>query len=787
VNGETFTATGSGTLASANVQSNQALSSLGSISLTGVNGALTSNYNTLSAAQTSVSVTPRALSVTGANTSSTYSGSAQTNAAATITGAQGSDTFTVSGYGTGTNASTSTYADALSLTGNGSTALSNYNITYTHGGLTIGKANLTLSGTRTYDAGTTFAGTYLTATGVNSETFSVLGLGDASNLASKNVQTNQSLSTITGLSLGSSSNGGLTSNYNILSTAGSTVNITPAALTVTGANNTTTYNGFTQTNSGATIAGNLGADAFNVTGYGYGTNASTTAYADTLSVTAANGSTSLGNYNITYTNGSLTIDKAALTIKANNDARFVGQTDRVGFDGVSYIGLVGAETNSVLSGTLSIARQNASTDVAAGTYSGVLTPSGLNSTNYNISYVSGDYTIVPADTLLIRTTSQNLTYGSTPTFTTVAEYLDSHDNLIHTLTQSGSANMYTFSDGARGSASFTLKPYTSTNTVAANSTSGNIVVGSYRVYADDTTIVGNNFIGSPVFTGTLNITAKPVTATVNNVTKTYDSTTLMSNTTVNLNGRVAEDNLTVSGSGIYGQKNAGQGLNYTISNITLSGTDVANYFLNGADTITASDGIITPAPLVLSTTNVTKNYDGSTSAAGTLEILDGTQLFGTDTLTGANFAFTDPSVGIGNKVVNVTNAVISDGNGGANYAVRYVSNTTSSITGRSTGKSLTLLAQPKDLGLGLNEKHPANNPFTSAFYTDPAITFQGLENCKSATTSSCVCTSQSGDSNGAAAICAPSGTSDLGAQSQLMHEQNTREVARLARDTSLAD
>jgi hypothetical protein len=228
-------------------------------------------------------------------------------------------------------------------------------------------------------------------------------------------------------------------------------------------------------------------------------------------------------------------------------------------------------------------------------------------------------------------------------------------------------------------------------------------------------------------------------------------------------------------------------LNYTISNITLSGADVANYFLNGADTITASNGIITPAPLVLSTTTVTKNYDGSTSAAGTLEILDGTQLFGTDTLTGANFAFTDPSVGIGNKVVNVTNAVISDGNGGANYAVRYVSNTTSSITGRSTEKSLTLLAQPKDLGLGLNEKHPANTPFTSAFYTDPAITFQGLENCKSATTSGCVCTSQSGDSNGAAAICAPSGTSDLGAQSQLMHEQNTREVANLARYTSLAD
>jgi hypothetical protein len=389
--------------------------------------------------------------------------------------------------------------------------------------------------------------------------------------------------------------------------------------------------------------------------------------------------------------------------------------------------------------------------------------------------------------LLIRTTSQNLSYGSTPTFTAVAEYLDSQDNLIHTLTQTGSANNYTFSDGARGSASFTLKPYTSANTVAANSTSGNIVVGSYRVYADNTVIVGSNFMGSPVFTGTLNITAKPVTATVTNVTKTYDSTTSMSNATVSLIGNIAEDNLTVNGTGTYSQKNAGQGLSYTISNVTLSGLDVGNYFLNGSDTLTASNGIITPAPLVLGTSSVTKNYDGTTSAAGSSQILEGTQLFGNDTLTGATFAFTEPSVGLGNKVVNVSNAIISDGNGGANYAVRYVSNTTSSITGSSTSKSLSWLAQPKDLGFGLNEKHPANTALNSLFDAAPALTFQGFENCKSGATSGCVCTSQSGESNSQAAICTPSNTSDLSVRSQLMHEQNTLEIADLAKEITLAD
>ena len=68
----------------------------------------------------------------------------------------------------------------------------NYNVTYVANTTsTINKANLTLAGTRTYDGGTTFAGQYLTATGVNGETFAVTGAGDTSNLTSKHVTDNQ--------------------------------------------------------------------------------------------------------------------------------------------------------------------------------------------------------------------------------------------------------------------------------------------------------------------------------------------------------------------------------------------------------------------------------------------------------------------------------------------------------------------------------------------------------------------------------------------------------------------
>ena len=85
-----------------------------------------------------------------------------------------------------------------------------------------------------YDGTTAVAGSSLIATGVAGQTFTVTGSGDTSNLASKNVQNGSALSSTTGLSVGTSTNGGLASNYNLLSTAGSSYAVTPASLTVSG-------------------------------------------------------------------------------------------------------------------------------------------------------------------------------------------------------------------------------------------------------------------------------------------------------------------------------------------------------------------------------------------------------------------------------------------------------------------------------------------------------------------------------------------------------------------------
>ncbi|PHV13538.1 filamentous hemagglutinin, partial [Janthinobacterium sp. BJB303] len=128
----------------------------------------------------------------------TYDGSASATLGGTASvTALLSDNVSVLGTGTGS------FADANAGTGK-SVAVSGYTLTGTDAGnynlvqpgsvtATIHKANLVLSGSKTYDGGTAVAGGTLTATGVAGQTFSVGGAGDAGNLASKNVQTGAAL------------------------------------------------------------------------------------------------------------------------------------------------------------------------------------------------------------------------------------------------------------------------------------------------------------------------------------------------------------------------------------------------------------------------------------------------------------------------------------------------------------------------------------------------------------------------------------------------------------------
>ena len=184
------------------------------------------------------------------------------------------------------------------------------------------------------------------------------------------------------------------SNYTISYTNGSLA-IGKATLTLTGASQGVTYNGAAQTNSGATLSGVQGADSFAITGYASGTNAGT--YTDSLGI-SANGGTLLSNYTLAApTQGTLTIGKAALTAAVNNASQTYNGIAWNGGSGVSFSGLVGGDTSSVLGGAL-IWGGSAQGAISPGTYG--LTASGLTSANYAITYSPGLLTITaaPVDT-----------------------------------------------------------------------------------------------------------------------------------------------------------------------------------------------------------------------------------------------------------------------------------------------------------------------------------------------------------------------------------------------------
>jgi MBG domain (YGX type) len=97
------------------------------------------------------------------------------------------------------------------------------------------------------------------------------------------------------------------------------------------------------------------------------------------------------NYAISFVNGVLSITPAPLTITANNVTRIYGQPNSA-FT-VSYGGFVNGDTAGSLGGTLSFSTP-ATASSPVGTYS--ITPSGLTSTNYAITFVNGSLTVIPA-------------------------------------------------------------------------------------------------------------------------------------------------------------------------------------------------------------------------------------------------------------------------------------------------------------------------------------------------------------------------------------------------------
>lgn len=203
-----------------------------------------------------------------------------------------------------------------------------------------------------------------------------------------------------------------------------------------------------------------------------------------------------------------------------------------------------------------------------------------------------------------------------------------------------------------------------------------------------------NYINSdlnPQFQFTLN--PKPVTVSGITVTdKVYDGTTDATidctNATVNEADIVGEDVVGVTNAtgatGKFDSKDVGNGKTVTITGLTLTGEDAANYTLSTPVTTT---GNITKRPVTVSVdgVSVTKEYDGTTAAGNVTGEASVTGTVGSETVTVSVVAgdYTDKNVG-DDKTVPLTLSLSGDDAG--NYTL---SDTTATVTASITAKDVS--------------------------------------------------------------------------------------------------
>ncbi len=550
---------------------------------------------------TTANVTRAPLAVVGATTSVVYDGTTQTNTVATVTGLLGSESVSVAGYGSGRN--TGTYRDVLVTTAGAGTSLDNYFITTTNGALTVTPYQL--------DFGSGVTGPRIEATAQNK-------------VYDTSVNANGTL-TVTGLFAG-----------DVLTATSATSTF---ATKDVGTGKTVTFGGVM-----------IGGSAVTLSNYSLSTLPTVTALAD--------------------------VTPAPLKVTVQSDAKFVTQTDAVGgsgaasgYNGYLFSGFVGGETETVLASPVITVSRTGITNPAvlgasnveqAGTYAGSLVASGpATASNYTLTYVPADFTVVPAGQLMVKTAGALSVYASgvlTPTITSVSYMTSSGGNQIEVLNQtvagsSGNGYHYTFTDSAAGTVSFALVPVGTTN-----SHSGNTNVGTYALAVADFAKTTPNLTGTGadvVVAGQGIVTPKPVTLTASTQSTQYDAT--LKTQTYADNGLVANDLVTVSG--LRTGTNAG---GYR-SQLATSGADAANYAFIYQDGLMA----ITPAPLTVTGANRSVVYNAASQANAVATVVG---LIGSESVTVSGYS-SARNVGVYADSLRLSAAA---GTSLANYAVTYV-------------------------------------------------------------------------------------------------------------------
>lgn len=376
-----------------------ASSDVGSYAVT-ASGLASTNY-TISYAPGSLAVLPAPLTITADNVSRVY-GDANPAFTASYSGfVLGQDASVLGGSLLFTTpANQASHVGAYAVTPSGLTS-GNYGLSFGGGQLTVSPAPLTISAS----AASSVYGSALPALGA---TFTGLKNGDTSAVVSGLVLGTTATSASPVGTYTVSATGGTASDY-ILTRTNGLLTVTPAALTVRADDQSRTY-GSANPAFTATISGLVNGDSASVlSGLTFSTTATPSSGVGSYAIVPSGGASS--NYVITYADGVLSVARQSLLITADDAVRTYGAANPT-FT-ATYLGLVGADTPSVVSGLQF--STTATVGSAVGTYA--ITPFGASAANYEVRYASGTLTIRPADLVITANDSSRLFGAADPVFT----------------------------------------------------------------------------------------------------------------------------------------------------------------------------------------------------------------------------------------------------------------------------------------------------------------------------------------------------------------------------------
>ena len=552
-----------------------------------VSGFSATNYNAPILVDGTLNINKVALTLTAENKAKTYDGSVFSGYSYIFAGFVNNESVsditpgTITFTGTAIPATAAgSYVITPSISG---FAATNYNTpNLVEGILTINKATLTVTPdakAKTYD-GLVFTGFTSTISGyVNSETNSVItGTATYSGAATSAIATG-TYASITAVVSSMSAN-----NYTIVAGAAATLTINKATLTVTPDSKSKTYDGVASTGFSSSYTGFVNSENGSVvTGTaGFGGTAIGAVAAGSYTIIATSGTLSAANYDLVFQAGTLTINKALLSVTADNKTKTYDGLTFSAFTSV-ISGFVGTEDLSAVSGSIGYLGAAVSA-TGTGNYTILPTSGTLSAANYAFSFSSGVLSIGKA-TLSVLADNKSKTYNGQVftefTYTLLGFVNGEGPSLVN------------------GSLAFGGDARAATN------------AGDYQIIPTAGTLMAVNYAFN-FLPGTLTINKAVLTVTADNRSKTYDGQP-STGFTASYTGFANGENASVI-SGVPGFSGTAIGVvaagNYPINptpgNITASNYDFA---------FQAGTLVINKALLTVTADNKTKTYDGQVFTA----------------------------------------------------------------------------------------------------------------------------------------------------------------------------